>query len=76
MRLQLVSCICIFFKKCQAFYKRDPDYDWHIYADFGMCIQTDTVATEFVSVIYAGTQTRKSSSTSSDITFILENLEW
>lgn len=37
--------------------------------------QTDTVANEFVSVIYAGTQTRKSSSTFSDITFILENLK-
>lgn len=41
-----------------------------------VCVyQTNTVVTEFVSVIYAGTQTRKSSSTSSDITFILENLE-
>lgn len=37
--------------------------------------QTNTVATEFVSVIFAGTQTRKSSSTFSDITFILENLK-
>lgn len=41
-----------------------------------VCVyQTDTVATEFVSVIYAGTQTRKSSSTFSNITFILENLK-
>lgn len=77
MRLQLVSCICIFFKKCSGLLQVARSWLWLAYLCWFWYVvyQTNTVVTEFVSVIFAGTQTRKSSSTFSDITFILENLK-